>query len=247
MSRTRILLTGADSLLGSHILGLLMSGHNLSVEATVETRESAFTLQQQYSQRTSSARELQISFTDDIVLPGRSDDALHSPNDPFHIVVHILTSVSSGGADCLTRFTSLESDAVTNFLRSAQRLAKQAQRVLLISSLAQFARWLQTEEIPPSANQNYVLETSQAGDNLIYNAVSNWIKESGPHYDVVYITTPSLYGPAIRPLETSSNVLEANRRIWDLCSNEYGERTDMPPYGITHFLDVRVSQLLILL
>jgi hypothetical protein len=245
MSRTRVLLTGADSLIGSHILGLLMSGNNLSVLATVGTRESAYILQQQYNQKTSSALDFQIFFNHD--MPGRSDDALNSPNDPFHVVVHILTAVPLEGADCLTRFTSLESDAVTDFLRSVQRLAKQTQRVVLISSIAQFAWWLQKEETPLAINQDYVLATSQAGDNIIYSAVSGWIAECGPQFDVVYITAPSLYGPAIRPLETSSDVLEANRRIWDLCSNEYRERIDMPPYGIANFVDVRVSQLLVIL
>jgi nucleoside-diphosphate-sugar epimerase len=244
MTRTRILVTGADSLIGSHILGLLLSGHNLSIQAIVRTREWAFTLQEQFTQRISSALEFRVSYKDDIVLPGHFDDALNVPNDPFQIVLHILTAVSSEEADCLARFVNVESDAVSGFLDSVQRLAKQAHRVVLISSLAQFARWLQKEQSVHSINQEYALATCQAGDNIIYDAVLKWISESRPHFDVVYITAPSLYGPATRPLETSSDVMEANRRIWDLCSNEYRERVDMPPYGIVNFVDVRVSQLL---
>jgi hypothetical protein len=190
----------------------------------------------------SSALDFQVSLKDDVVLAGRFDSALDVPNDPYHIVVHILTATPTEGADCLTRFINLETDAVIDFLQSVRRLATQAQRVVLISSLAQFARWLRKEESSHSINQEHVLATSQAGDNIIFDAVSKWVEESGPHFEVVYITAPSLYGPAVQPLETSSNVLEANRRIWDLCSNEYRERMDVSPYGIAPFVDVRVSQ-----
>ena len=62
-----------------------------------------------------------------------------------------------------------------------------------------------------------------------------------PPFDIAYITAPSIYGPAVYPLETSSDLTETNRRIWDICSSEPRERTDTSPYGMRNFTDVRVS------
>lgn len=255
MPRTRILLTSADSLTGSHVLHLLLSDNNLSVRAIVGSREKASAIQDQYRQASSSTIDFTIVPEKDQVVPGIFDNVLNENADPFNTVVHTLSTRPSDEADCLARFIHLESETLINFLQSVQQLAKQVRRVVIVASLTPFARWLQIERNSghaPGGNHSLaatdaesVLETSQAGDNIVYDAVARWVRDSRPRpqFDVVYITAPSCYGPALRPLETSSDLFEANRRIWNICSNERRERMETPPFGISHFLDVRVSLL----
>lgn len=251
MPRTRILLTSADSLTGSHILYLLLSDGNLSVRAIVGSRENASAIQEQYRQGSSSTVDFTIIQEKDLVVPGVFDNALNEHAHPFNTVVHTLTAHSSDEADCLARFIHLESETLISFLRSVQQFAKQVRRVVIVATLTPFARWLQIERQSGrstggnrslvTTDPESILATSQAGDNIVHETVAKWTSDSRPQFDVVYITAPSCYGPALRPLETSSDLFEANRRIWNICSNERRERMETPPFGISHFLDVRVS------
>lgn len=248
----RVLLTGADNLIGSHILNLLVSGYEVSVRAIVGSKERAYAMQQQYRYGISAALDFTVISASNSAIPETFDNALSDHDNPFHAVVHTLTSSYSNEADCLARFINLESETVVGLLTSIRQVAKQVRRVIIVTSLTRFARWLATDSqydrgigssIQSSAllDQQHVLATSQAGDNIVHDAVSKWWKTSAALFDVVYITAPSCYGPAIRSLETSSDLLEANRQIWNICSNEVHERTGSPPYGIAQFVDVRVS------
>ncbi|KAH7378321.1 hypothetical protein BKA66DRAFT_442980 [Pyrenochaeta sp. MPI-SDFR-AT-0127] len=222
----------------------------MAIRAVVGSRVKAYAIQQHYHQGTPSTLDLTVVSEQDLPVKGTFNDALSDYASPFHTVVHTLSTGSSEAADCLAKFISLESETIINFLRSIQQIAKFVRRVVIITSLTPFARWQQVEgssgggflggqPSPATNDPQYNLATSQAGDNIVYDAVSKWTRDSGAQFDIVYITAPSCYGPAVRPLETSSDVSEANRRIWNICSNEHGERLGTPPFGITHFLDVR--------
>jgi hypothetical protein len=162
-------------------------------------------------------------------------------------------------ADCLSRFIHLETGTLVNLARNIKDVAKNVRRLVVTTSLTPFARWLvdpQAERSPRGANpsyqraaevdSDYVLATSQASDSIVYDTLSGWLRNANAGFDLVSITAPSVYGPSIRPLDNSSDVEEANRRIWNICNSEHHERVTSPPYGIGFFTDVRVSWLCIL-
>lgn len=248
LSKMRILLTGADSLTGSHILDILLSEDDVFVRAIVGSREQAFIIREQYRHR-STSYDVAVVPEEDLTRLGAYDNALCDEAGAFHAVFHTFTASPISEADCLARYISLESDLLVNFLQSVHHLAKEVRRVVLVTSLTPFARWLAEDAkgergrgASSIIDPDYILAASQAGDNIVHDAMSKWFKNARPLFDVVYITTPSCYGPTIRPLETSSDVLEANRRIWNICSNEHRRSMQTTPYGIAPFSDVRVSQ-----
>jgi nucleoside-diphosphate-sugar epimerase len=254
MAKTRILLTGADSLTGSHILAQLLSHDVISVRAVVNSREAAYTLHQQYRQTSFSLDVVTVSDRD-LKVPGALEDVLSDLSEPFHAVVHTLTANPSDEADCLARFINLETETTIRFLSAVQEVARVVGRVVIVTSLSPFAQWLVDPQVDreagtdinghsdsPTTDLEYVLATSQASNNIVSDAVMKWMKESDAPFDVAYVTAPSVYGPTVYPLETSSDLAETNRQIWNICSSEPRERTEMPPYGITHFADVRVRQ-----
>ncbi len=253
MPQMRILLTGADTLIGSHILHLLAPDNSLSVRVTVESREKAGSIQQQYRHGSLSTLDFTVVPEKDSARAGTFNNVLSDTTAPFHTVIHTLSAHVSEEVDCLARFINLESESIISFLKSIQRLAKQVRRVVIVGSLTPFARWQQVEgssgggfgghSRPNAVDPEYIIAASQAGNNIVYEAVSKWVRDSGVGFDVVYITAPSCYGPAVLPLETSSDLFEGNRRVWNICGNEQRQRIGAPPYGITHFLDVRVCLL----
>jgi nucleoside-diphosphate-sugar epimerase len=244
MAKTRILLTGADSLTGSHILAQLLSDDSVSVRAVVNSREAAYTLHQQYRQTVSSSLELVIVPERNLKVPGIFDDALCDLSEPFHAIVHTLSASPLDEADCLARFINLEIEATTVFLGSIQEVALAVKRVVIVTSLTPFGSGRVVNAHSSSvADFENILATSQASNNIVNDAVMSWMKDSGAPFEVTYVTAPSVYGPTVHPLETSSDLTETNRRIWNICSSEPQERTAAPPYGITHFADVRVRDL----
>jgi hypothetical protein len=185
-------------------------------------------------------------------VPGIFDDALRDLSEPFHAIVHTLSSNPLDEADCLPRFINFETERTTTFLRSVHEVASAVRRVVIVTSLSPFAQWLIDPHVDKGSGRaassqshlvvdfDNILATSQASNNIVNDAVMTWMKDSGVSFEVTYITAPSVYGPAVHPLETSSDLSETSRRIWNICSSEPQERTETPPYGITHFADVRV-------
>lgn len=249
MSRTRILLTGADSLIGSHIHHLLLPQQSYSLRAVVKSKEQAAILQQEYRRVSASCDVVVIPEQDDS-RSGMYDHILHDEAEPFHVILHTSFGSSTDGVDCLARFINLESDSLINFLESIQHLASQVARVVLVTSLTPFAKWLAEDAhqnrargIQTSMDAEYILAASSAGNNIVHNTVLQWLQRNQPRFDFVYITVPSCYGPATRALQTSSDVLEANRRIWNICNNEHRKDIQRIPYGLAPYADVRVCLL----
>ncbi|KAF2028262.1 hypothetical protein EK21DRAFT_114034 [Setomelanomma holmii] len=252
MAKTRVILTGADGLIGSHVLAQLLSSSSVSVRAVVGSREAAAVLQQRYQQGIAASFDVSLLPGQDLSVPGVFDGVLCGTAEPFTAVVHTLVSSSSDRADCLARFINLEIDIILSLLGSVQETARSVTRVVIVTSLTPFARWLvgpdngrgsarllDGQASATTTDTTYVLATSQASDNIVYDSVTGWVRKSGGRFAITYVTVPEVYGPTIFPLETSTDLSVANRRIWDICSNEPPERTEMSPYGVDHFLDVR--------
>ncbi|KAF2823079.1 NAD(P)-binding protein [Ophiobolus disseminans] len=252
MTKTRILLTGADTLTGSHILAQLLSSDAISVRAVVNSQEALHATRKQYQQVSSTVLDLFGLSTDDHTISGSVEDALCDSPRPFEAVIHTLIPKTSDEADCLTKFIHLETESIIRFLTSIQHTAPYVRRVVIVTSLAPFARWLVNPQSPRSPGQvmsegfstfaidaEHILATSQASSSTMCDAILEWRRECGAQFDIAYVATPSVYGPTIHPLETSSDLSETNRRIWNICSSEPQQRTENPPYGISHYSDVR--------
>jgi nucleoside-diphosphate-sugar epimerase len=252
MPRTRILLTGANTFTGSHILVRLLS-HHTAVRAVVNSTEATSALQNQYERISSSSVDFVTVSERESLVPGIFEDALRHTSEPFHAVVHTLNTNTSDEADCLARFIKLETDAIIGFLRSINEVSPAVRRVVIVGSLIPFARWLgdphslriseravNGHSSSPVVDSEHIIATSQASSNIVSDAVLTWVKQHGATFSIVFVTAPSVYGPAVHPLENSSELTETNRRIWNICSNEPLDQAETPPYGINHYSDVRV-------
>lgn len=245
MSKTRILLTGADSLIGSHIQYLLLSRYEVSLQVVVRSREHAPTLHEAH--QIVAPDDIAVVSELDLTRPGAYDYVLGNEANPFKLILHTATGTSMNEVDCLARFINLESESLIRFLESIHRCALLVDRVVLVTSLTPFARWLAEDAKHGRAGDNhsgadaeYILAASSASNNIVHDAVLHWFQRTKPRFDFVYITIPSCYGPATQTLSTSEDVLEANRRIWNICNNERRKSVNSVPFGLAPFTDVRV-------
>jgi nucleoside-diphosphate-sugar epimerase len=253
MTRRRLLVTGASTLIGSHILHQLL-GYDVSIRAVVGSHEEVQQLRQQYPPSTYPRLEVAVVPHKESAIPGAFEGALSDYPEPFDTIVHTVAADPAEDADCLARLVNLETESSVNLLRSIRAVTSRVHRVVVVTSLSPFARWLVDPHLEPLSpggyyNQHraaeidteYVLATSQASDNIIHDALWKWMRDVQARFDLVYLTAPSVYGPSIRTLENSSDLREANRRVWNICSNA-NDHMSSPPYGIDYFTDVRVSQ-----
>ncbi|KAH7119057.1 hypothetical protein B0J11DRAFT_83753 [Dendryphion nanum] len=251
MPPKRVLLTGANTLIGSHILDHLLS-FELSVRAVVASKNDVQSLHQRYPPLNPRRLDFAVVSPHDGAVPGAYDDALDTELGFFDAVIHTVAADPAEEADCLSRFIHLETESLINFLRSVRDVAPKTQRVVIVTCLTPFARWLvdpQVERIPrrgslsaptvAEIDTENVLTTSQAGNNIVAEALWKWNTDTRSHFELVSVTAPSVYGPSIQSLKNSSDLEEANRRIWNICSNDSSERVTSPPFGIDFFTDVR--------
>lgn len=251
MARRRILVTGADALIGSRTLNQLLA-YDVSVRAIVGSNEQVQYLRQQYPPARYPWLEIAVVARSRLSVPGAFNEALRDQPEPFDTIIHTTTDHSEG-ADCLARFVNIQTQCLINFLASVNSMNSKVRRVVITTSLSPFARWLVEPDTGPynpythaaqrssEVDPEYILATSQASDNIVYTALWNWMREVRPRFELVYVTAPSVYGPGMRHLENSSDLQEANRRVWNICSNDSLERVRSPPYGINYYADVRVS------
>lgn len=66
------------------------------------------------------------------------------------------------------------------------------------------------------------------------------MKEQKPHFDLVSLNPPMVYGPIIHSISENSQLNESNLRIWNLFINS-SKDAELPPNGVYSYVDVRVS------
>ncbi|KAF2272222.1 uncharacterized protein EI97DRAFT_470563 [Westerdykella ornata] len=251
----RILLVGATHLVGSHILDQALSA-NLRVRAILESREEAHRIQQLYPSVDSSVLDFLVVPSGEITRPRVFSDALSDSADPFEAVILCLAADAYEEVDCLSRYVAAESERVCRILGSIKDASTAVGRVILVSSLTRFAGWLANPStsghprrytinmpVPEpeigGVDSDYILEASRASDNVIYDAICNWIKDSNTSFEFVALSAPAIYGPSIWGVDHWVDIQEANLEIWNILNKQTSETVPSPPYGIYSYADVR--------
>ena len=134
MTTKQVLLTGANTLIGSHILDHLLS-LDLSVRAVVASKSDVQTLHQRYPPSNPRRLDFAVVSPHDCAVPGAYDDALDRQAGSFDTVIHTVSPDPSEEADCLSRFIHLETESLVNFIRSVRDVAPDTQRVVIVSCL----------------------------------------------------------------------------------------------------------------
>jgi hypothetical protein len=72
------------------------------------------------------------------------------------------------------------------------------------------------------------------------------MKEHKPHFDLVSLNAPMVYGPILHSISKVSLLNESNLRIWNLFIDS-SSNADMPPNGVYLYVDVRVRAIYFLM
>jgi nucleoside-diphosphate-sugar epimerase len=128
----RILLTGANGFVGSHILSqLLTSGH--SVRAIVRSQSKALKIAADFP--IYSLPQLDFGIVPDITTPGAFNEAVKS-TPPFDILIHTASPFLYGAVSDNSQFLDPAIKGTLEVLKAVKEFAPSVKRVVLTSSCA---------------------------------------------------------------------------------------------------------------
>lgn len=134
----RVLLTGANGFLGTHILTQLLAS-NISVRAIVRSQHKADQVRLAHPPPTPQQEEplLDFGIVPNITAPGAFDDVVKSADRPFDVVIHTASPfLYKAVADNLTDFLIPAKQGTEEILRAVKRFAPGVKRVVVTSSCA---------------------------------------------------------------------------------------------------------------
>ncbi|KAL2060523.1 hypothetical protein VTL71DRAFT_9164 [Oculimacula yallundae] len=243
----RVLLTGANGFVGSHVLEqFLLAGH--SVRGIVRTQSKA---QQVLADFPTLGSQLDFGIVPDITSPGAFDEVVKS-NPPFDIVIHTASPFLYRVISSNREFLDPAIKGTLEVLKSVKAHAPSVKRVVITSSCAAVVdfsalpvvpRKLYTEEDWNPTTWEAALSGTQ---NTGYQAskkfaeLSAWefIKTENPNFDLVTLAPPMVYGPIRHSISSPEKLNESNSRIYKLFIDSEKD-SELPPNGMHVYTDVR--------
>ncbi|KAF2738789.1 3-beta hydroxysteroid dehydrogenase/isomerase family protein-like protein [Polyplosphaeria fusca] len=250
MSPHRILLTGANGFVASHILAQLLSASH-SVRAVVRSASKASAVRALHP----SSPNLDVAIVPDMTAPGAFDTALQS-DPPFDIVMHTASPFLMKAADSTSHFLEPAIKGTTEVLEGVKRVAGGVRRIVLTSSFAAVGSFGLKDERGKVYDESdwdpvtlEMVEENTADKRLAYRASKTFAERAawdvvekggqGLVWDLVVLNPPMIYGPLAHKVAKTEELNESTARIYDGFLKDQSPEKELPPNGLHLYVDVR--------
>ena len=132
MSPKRILVTGSNGFLGTHILRQLLSKPEVTVRAVVRSSSKVEAVKRDFP----NAGNLDFAIVPDITAEGAFDDALRESEEPFDAVIHSASPFLYRAVSDNREFLDPAMKGTTEILKAVKAVAPAVKRVVITSSFA---------------------------------------------------------------------------------------------------------------
>jgi len=243
----KVLLTGANGFLGSHILSeLLKSGFN--VRSVVRSQAKVSQIQQDFPTYTS---QMDFAIVPDMTAPNAFVSALQS-NQPITTVIHQASPFFFASITTNAEFLDPAIKGTTSLLHTIKAHAPSVKRVIYTSSCAAIINFdapvgtdpkkIYTEDDWNPVKYSEALVGSKA---VAYRASKKFAElaawkfvEEKPGFDLVSINPPMIWGPAINTIKSVAEIGESNARIYQMFVNSK-KGAEVPANFPNGYIDVR--------
>ncbi|KAL2811560.1 hypothetical protein BJX63DRAFT_433237 [Aspergillus granulosus] len=244
---SRILLTGANGFVASHILHQLLASGS-SVRAVVRSQAKADRVR---ADLLDARGQLDFAIVPDIAAAGAFDSTLASV-PPFDVVIHTASPFLYSAASKNTDFLDPAVQGTRQLLLSIKRHAPTVKRVVMTSSCAAVVDFdlpvgggkvYTSEDWNPVTWDEAVTTTNlstayRASKKYAELAAWDFIRDEAPQFDLVTLCPPMVYGPLQHTINKIADLNESNSRIWNLFISS-SKDAPLPPNGVHLFVDVR--------
>ena len=269
MSNHRILLTGANGFLGSHILNQLLPRSNVSVRAVVRSAAKIEAVKNDFGKHAN----LEFAVVPDITAPYAFNEALSCTDVPFDTVIHTASPFLYKAISDNRDFLDPAVKGTTEILKSVKAVAPSVKRVIVTSSFAAIGDLAQQDKMRgknyteddwnPVCRDEAVSTTNkgvgyQASKKFaevsaisepqlglpalteLQEAAWKFLEKEKPGFDVVTFCPPMIYGPLAHTVKKMSDLNESTARIYNLFINSKKD-APLPPDALYLYTDPRVS------
>ncbi|TVY83957.1 Ketoreductase [Lachnellula suecica] len=225
----RVLLTGGNGFIGSHILSKLLEFPHFSVRCTVRSEATATKLKADFHE---NKAQLETFIVPIISTPGAYNEAVKSDR-PFDLVIHTASPFGGGSGQSNFEFLDPSIKGTTELLQAVKDHAPQVTRVVYLSSSASILDFSRVDAPPAKvyteADWNPVTwEEALVGDEATaYRASKKFAEQAAwkfmdekpkPKFDFVTLCPPATFGPPVHSVNRIQDLNESNARLWKLCN-----------------------------
>ncbi|KAH8128176.1 hypothetical protein ACSS6W_011022 [Trichoderma asperelloides] len=241
MSKGTVLITGASSFVGAHVLEQFLS-EGTPVRGVARSQSSADRILKMNAQYASL---LSFVIVPDITTPGAFDDAVKDVEGVIHIASPFTIDIKDNEKDLL--IPAIE--GTTQILESTYKYAPQVKRVVITASFASIF------DLSKGVRAGYVYSekdfnpaTYDEGKNgsgifaycaskaLAESAAWKFVEEKQPRFTISVINPPVIYGPNHHYIDNLSELNTSSGMFYSLMN---GSRTEVPTNSTWAIVDVR--------
>ncbi|RFU24080.1 hypothetical protein B7463_g12263, partial [Scytalidium lignicola] len=244
----RVLLTGANGFVGSHILDqLLKAGH--SVRSVVRSSSKA---SQVLADFPNHGNKLETAIVPDISAPGAFNEAVKS-NPPFDTVIHTASPFLYRAIKDNSEFMKPAIHGTLEVLKAVKEFAPEVKRVIITGSCAAVVNFAGDPFASPQkvyteidwnpttwegAVSGTINNAYQASKKFAEKAAWDFLENEHPNFDLVVLNPPMVYGPLRHTVPSIKDLNESTARIYNLFINTTRD-SPLPPNGLHVYTDVR--------
>ncbi|PTB62742.1 NAD(P)-binding protein [Trichoderma citrinoviride] len=243
MSRAPILITGASSYVGAHVLKQFLS-EGTPVRGVVRSQSSADRVLKVNGEYASL---LKFAIVPDITAPCAFDEAVQGVEGVIHIASPFTANIQDREKEML--IPAIE--GTKQVLESVYKCAPQVKRVVMTASFASIvdvSKGLRDGYVydekdfnPATYEEAKSEETSPvfaycASKALAEKAAWKFVDEKKPHFSLTVINPPVIYGPNLHYIDDLNKLNTSSAMFYSLMN---GSRTEVPPTAFWAIVDVR--------
>lgn len=243
MTKGTVLITGASSFVGAHVLEQFLS-EGSPVRGVVRSQSSADRI---LKVNTQYASLLSFAIVPDITRPGAFDEAVKGVEGVIHIASPFTANVQDNEKDLLIPVI----EGTAQMLESTYKHAPQVKRIVITASFASIVDlskgfregYIYNEkDFNPATYDEAKSKDADAGfaycvsKVLAEKAAWKFIEERKPPFTISVINPPIIYGPNRHYIDDLNDLNTSSGMFYSLMN---GSRTEVPPTRFWAIVDVR--------
>lgn len=244
----RVLLTGGNGFVASHILDVLLSKGNI-VTITVRDKEKGNQVLDRYED--TSRAGISICVIPDFTAPGAFNECLRS--NSFDAVMHVASPFYYSATDITRELLDPSIIGTKSLLRAIADYGASLKTVIFTSSYAAILDSYKPNTIDHTytvADWNPLtledafkntLNGYRASKLLAEKAAWEFVETHKPGFSLVTICPTLAFGPVIQPLESLGDLNTSSQRIHGFISGDF--KSQIPDTGASFFLWIDVRDL----
>ncbi|KAI1206328.1 dihydroflavonol-4-reductase [Annulohypoxylon truncatum] len=242
MGTSRVLVTGATGLVGSHVVDNLLN-RGIKVRAAARSKQKADLF---LASRLKFASLLEFFLIDDLTTPGIFNDAVVGVDGIIHIASPLNYSVDDYEKDLIQPAIQ----GVRSILQAATQ--SDVKRIVITSSFGAVLDMAREESLPwvyssndwnPITLEEAIAPTAtpqdayRASKKMAEKEAWGFVEDKKPQFDLVTLCPSMVFGPLANAPSSIQALNESNKLLWKVASS--GVSAPLPPCRFNFWIDVR--------